>query len=78
MRQAAGSWRALRRAMFAGGGFRPDRAVPCSLEALSYAGMLTISAIVDPEHGPDLDDLTRRLQHELDSIIASPERKEPS
>ena len=31
MRQAAGSWRSLRRAMFAGGGFRPDRAIPCSL-----------------------------------------------
>jgi diacylglycerol O-acyltransferase / wax synthase len=43
-----------------------------SFEALSYAGMLTITVIVDPEHGPDLDDLTRRLQHELDSIIASP------
>jgi hypothetical protein len=28
--------------------------------------------IVDPDHGPDLDDLTRRLQNELDSIIASP------
>jgi diacylglycerol O-acyltransferase / wax synthase len=43
-----------------------------SFEVLSYAGMLTITAIGDPEHGPDLDDLTRRLQHELDSIIASP------
>jgi hypothetical protein len=49
-----------------------------SFEVLSYAGMLTITVIVDPEHGPDLDDLTRRLQHELDSIIASPERKEAS
>jgi hypothetical protein len=43
-----------------------------SFEVLSYAGMLTITVIVDPEHGPDLDDLIRRLQHELDSIIASP------
>ena len=43
-----------------------------SFEVLSYAGMLTITVIVDPEHGPDLDDMTRRLQHELDSIIASP------
>jgi hypothetical protein len=34
--------------------------------------MLTITVIVDPEHGPDLDDVTRRLQRELDSIIASP------
>ena len=45
-----------------------------SFEALSYAGMLTITVIIDPEHGPDLDDLTRRLHHELESIIASPER----
>jgi diacylglycerol O-acyltransferase / wax synthase len=41
-------------------------------EVLSYAGLLTIALIVDPDHGPDLDDLTRRLQNELDSIIASP------
>ena len=38
---------------------------------LSYAGVLTIAVIVDPDHGPDLDDLTHRLQTELDSIIAS-------
>jgi diacylglycerol O-acyltransferase / wax synthase len=31
VRQAADSWRSLRRAMFAGGGSRPDPAVPCSL-----------------------------------------------
>jgi hypothetical protein len=43
-----------------------------SFEVLSYARMLTITVIVDPEHGPDLDDVTRRLQRELDSIIASP------
>ena len=49
-----------------------------SFEVLSYAGMLTITVLVDPEHGPDLDDLTRSLQHELDSIIASSERKEAS
>jgi diacylglycerol O-acyltransferase len=46
--------------------------ITVSFEVLSYAGMLTITVIVDPEHGPDLDDLIRRLQHELDSIIASP------
>jgi hypothetical protein len=37
--------------------------------------LLTIIVIVDPEHDPDLDSLTRRLQHELNSIIASSERK---
>jgi diacylglycerol O-acyltransferase len=47
-------------------------------EVLSYADMLTIVVIVDPDHGPDLDDLTRRLQSELESIIASPERKKAS
>ena len=41
-------------------------------EVLSYAGILTIAVIVDPDHGPDLDDLTRRLEDELNSIIASP------
>jgi hypothetical protein len=41
-------------------------------EVLSYAGMLTIAVIVDPDHGPDLDDLARRLEDELNSIIASP------
>lgn len=43
-------------------------------EVLSYAGMLTIAVIVDPDHGPDLDDVTRRLEDELNSIIASPLR----
>jgi diacylglycerol O-acyltransferase / wax synthase len=41
-------------------------------EVLSYAGVLTIAVIVDPDQAPDLGDLTRRLQNELDSIIASP------
>jgi WS/DGAT C-terminal domain len=41
-------------------------------EVLSHAGVLTIALIFDPDHGPDLDDLTPRLQNELDSIIASP------
>ena len=43
-----------------------------SFEVLSYAGVLTITVIVDPDHGPDVDDLACRLQSELDSIIASP------
>jgi diacylglycerol O-acyltransferase / wax synthase len=40
-------------------------------EALSYADVLTIAVVVDPDHGPDLDDLIRRLQNELTSIITS-------
>ena len=43
-----------------------------SFEVLSYAGVLTVAVIVDPDHGPDPDDLARRRQNELDSIIASP------
>jgi diacylglycerol O-acyltransferase len=39
--------------------------------ALSYAGLLTIAAIVDPDHGPDLDDLMGRLRSQLDVIMAS-------
>lgn len=39
-------------------------------EVLSYAGVLTISVIVDPDHGPALDDLIGRLQNELESIMA--------
>ena len=31
IRRAPGSWRSLRRSMFAGGGLRPPRATPCSL-----------------------------------------------
>jgi hypothetical protein len=38
----------------------------------SYAGVLAIAVIVDPDHGPDVDDLTGRLQNELQSIVASP------
>jgi WS/DGAT/MGAT family acyltransferase len=36
---------------------------------LSYAGTLTLTAIVDPDHFPDLDILTDALRAELDLII---------
>jgi diacylglycerol O-acyltransferase / wax synthase len=52
--------------------------ITVQFEVLSYAGVLTIVVIVDPDHGPDLDDVTRRLRDELDSIVASSERKEAS
>jgi diacylglycerol O-acyltransferase len=62
------------------GGHRVNTAVPVAVaeagnttvyfEVLSYAGVLTISAIGDPDHGPDLDDLISRLRNELDSIMA--------
>ena len=63
------------------GGHQVDAAIPAAVgeggnmtayfEVLSYAGVLTIAMIVDPDHGPDLDDLERRLQREFDSIISS-------
>jgi diacylglycerol O-acyltransferase / wax synthase len=66
------------------GGHQVSAAIPVAVgeggnttvyfEVLSYAGVLTITVIVDPDHGPDLDDLTRLLQNELDLIIASPDR----
>jgi diacylglycerol O-acyltransferase / wax synthase len=42
-------------------------------EVLSYAGVLTIAAVVDADHGPDPDDVIRRLRKELDLIMASPQ-----
>jgi diacylglycerol O-acyltransferase len=65
------------------GGHQVSAAIPVAVgecgnttvyfEVLSYAGVLTITVIVDPDHGPNLDDLTRLLQNELDLIIASPD-----
>jgi diacylglycerol O-acyltransferase / wax synthase len=69
------------------GGHQVDSAIPVGVgeggnmtayfEVLSYAGVLTIAIIVDPDHGPDLKALTHRLQSELESIIAPLSRKEP-
>lgn len=39
-----------------------------SFTVLSYAGTLTITAVADPDHVPDLPTLTRALQAELASI----------
>jgi diacylglycerol O-acyltransferase / wax synthase len=44
---------------------------PVYFEVLSYAGVLTIAVIVDPDHGPNLEELTGLLQKELELIIAS-------
>jgi len=41
-------------------------------EVLSYAGTLAVTAIVDPDHFPDLDRLTDGLRAELDLIIHAP------
>jgi WS/DGAT/MGAT family acyltransferase len=63
------------------GGCRVSAAIPVAVanggnttvyfEVLSYAGVLTIAAVVDPDHGPDAVDVIRRLQSELDLIMSS-------
>jgi diacylglycerol O-acyltransferase len=40
-------------------------------EVLSYAGEVTVSSIVDPDHFPDLDVLTEGLRAELGGIVAA-------
>lgn len=60
------------------GGFTVSSAVPIGVgdggnatvyfEILSYAGTLTITAIVDPRHWPDLDSLMAALRSELDCL----------
>jgi hypothetical protein len=47
-------------------------------DILSYAGVLTITAIVDADHGPDPDDVIRWLRKELDLIMAALEPEEAS
>jgi hypothetical protein len=42
-------------------------------EVLSYAGMLAITAIIDPEHFPSLDSLTNALRAELELITRQTE-----
>jgi WS/DGAT/MGAT family acyltransferase len=37
-------------------------------EILSYAGTLTVTAILDPEHWPDVDTLVEALRSELDAV----------
>lgn len=43
--------------------------ITVAFEVLSYAGTLTVSGVVDPDHFPDLDTLTDGLRAELDQII---------
>jgi anti-sigma regulatory factor (Ser/Thr protein kinase) len=47
-------------------------------EVLSYPGVLTITAVVDADQGPDPDDVIRRLRKELDLIMAALEPEEAS
>jgi WS/DGAT/MGAT family acyltransferase len=45
--------------------------VTVSFVVLSYAGILTITVVADPDHVPDLPILTTALQAELDALTAS-------
>jgi WS/DGAT/MGAT family acyltransferase len=46
--------------------------VTAHVEVLSYAGEITISAILDPDHFPEVDRLADLLAVELDRVIAAP------
>jgi hypothetical protein len=48
-----------------------------SFEALSYAGTLTITAVADPDHFPDLPALTDGLQAELAQLVHTRSAVEP-
>jgi hypothetical protein len=45
-----------------------------SFEVFSYAGTLTIAAVADPDHFPDLPVLTNGLQAELGLLVQAHER----
>ena len=74
------------------GGLRIESAVPIGVaeggnstvyfEVLSYAGVLTVAAVVDSDHFPDLDALVDALRTELEIITAEtgvsiPEQRRP-
>ena len=50
-------------------GVGPGGNIPVYVEVLSYAGTLTMTAIADPDHFPDLDTLTDALRAELGLIM---------
>jgi diacylglycerol O-acyltransferase / wax synthase len=49
-------------------GVGPGGNIPVYFEVLSYAGTLTLTAIADPDHFPELGTLTDALRAELDLI----------
>jgi diacylglycerol O-acyltransferase / wax synthase len=46
--------------------------VRVSFDVLTYAGMVTITAVADPDAVPDLPDLAAALHRELDALAATP------
>lgn len=53
-------------------GVGPGGNIPVYFEVLSYAGTLTLTTTVDPDHFPDRDELADALRIELDLIIRYP------
>jgi diacylglycerol O-acyltransferase / wax synthase len=53
-------------------GVGPGGNIPVYFEVLSYAGTVTVTAIADPDHFPELGTLTDALRAELDLIIDDP------
>jgi len=45
--------------------------ITVAFQAISYAGTLTVTAVADPDHCPDMDVLSRALQSELDTLSAA-------
>jgi hypothetical protein len=45
--------------------------VPVVFGALSYAGVLTLAVVADPDLCPELDDVTADLRAELDEMCAA-------
>jgi diacylglycerol O-acyltransferase / wax synthase len=54
-------------------GVGPGGNVPVHFEVLSYAGTLTFTAVIDPDHFPDADGLADALRAELGTITAVPQ-----
>jgi hypothetical protein len=53
-------------------GVGPGGNIPVYFEVLSYAATLTVTAIADPDHFPELGTLADALRAELDLIIYHP------
>ena len=54
-------------------GVGPGGNIPVHFEVLSYAGTLTLTAVIDPDHFPDADGLADALRAELGTITAVPQ-----
>lgn len=51
--------------------------ITANFQALTYAGTMTVTVIVDPDRFPDLDTLTAGLRAELDHIVHAVRTEDP-